>query len=62
MAVKSRNLDGEELRYLTDENREKLAAYFDPGETCITTEELKKRRITRAFYAQLCAAVEKIKI
>jgi len=61
VAETGHNLDGEELRYLTPENRDKLAAYFDPGETCITTYQLKKRRTRRAFYAQLCVAVDKIK-
>jgi len=41
---------GDHFRCLTDENKNKLGYYFDPGETCITVEELKERRIQRRFY------------
>ena len=46
------------MRYLTDENKDKIGIYFDPGETQMTAVELKKRRIERRFLKSLDTMVK----
>ena len=49
-----------EYRYLTDSNRDRIGLYFDEGETFLTIEELKQRKLNRHFLYKLHSAVERI--
>ena len=41
------------MRYLTNENKDKIGIYFNPGETQLTADQMKKRRMERRFLKSL---------
>jgi len=44
--------------YLNSENEKRLSIYFNPNETRLSSEELKKRRIQRSFLCTLHRVVD----